>query len=170
MSRARIIVTTVVVLIAALCGFSATAHAEATTAYFVVANPALMLIGMSDSYVLPLSDPADIAIARELVVGQGFLIVVATVTPGADGINRDMLAPGTPEWSWHVSEFLAFATAAIELCDGRPTFTEVDAQNAGEGEEWDICYWNYTVVAEIAGPSPVEQSTWGKIKALFRVR
>ena len=73
----------------------------------------------------------------------------------------------TPEWSWHVAEFFTFAETAIELCDGTPTFTEGDAQSAGEGVRWDICYWNYTVVAEITVPVPVEPSTWGGVKALF---
>jgi hypothetical protein len=141
-------------------------RSQTPTAYFLVANPDLMLVGLSDSYVLPLSDPEDIDMARQLASG-GFLIVVASVTKGADGINRDMLAPGEPEWSWHVSQFHAFASAAIELCDGTPTMTEVTAGNMAEGEEWDICYWNYTVVAEVTDAVPVDRSTWGRIKALF---
>jgi len=126
-----------------------------------------MLLGLSESYVLPLSDPDDITVARALAGGGGFRIVSAFVTAGADGINRDMLAPGTPEWSWHVSQFNGFVETAIELCDGKPSFTEGDAQTALEGEEWIICYWNYTVVAEVTSAVPVDQSTWGRIKALF---
>ena len=140
---------------------------RAETAYFMVANPDLMLIGLSDSYVLPLTNPDDIDFARDIVQGGNGAIVFARVTAGGDGINRDRLAPGMPEWSWHVTEFMEFATAAIEICDGTPAFTEVDAQNAGEGEEWIICYWNYTVVAEVTETVPVEESKWGRIKALF---
>jgi len=164
MKRSAIVASIVVLSIIALPGVGDEVRAE--TAYFLVANPDLMLIGLSDSYVLPLTDPDDIAVARQLALG-GFLIVVASVTAGADGINRDMLAPGTPPWSWHVVELHAFAEAAIELCDGTPAFTEVDALNMPEGERWDICYWNYTVVAEITAPVPVDPSTWGRIKALF---
>ncbi|MDH3216292.1 MAG: hypothetical protein OEN01_08370 [Candidatus Krumholzibacteria bacterium] len=159
-------VSLVVLLITTLAGGGNPVGSQTPTAYFLVANPDLMLIGLSDSYVLPLSDPDDIAFARQLVRG-GFRIVSASVTVGSDGINRDMLAPGTPEWSWHVTEFHGFVEAAIELCDGTPTFTEGDAQNWREGEEWDICYWNYTVVAEITDTVPVERSTWGMIKLLF---
>src|SRR5262245_6634005 len=62
-----------------------------------------------DSYVLPLSDPAAIAHARDLIrIGPsaGETIVVAAIAAGSDGINRNYLALGAPQWSWHVSEFL----------------------------------------------------------------
>ncbi len=166
MIRIVISISLAVLLIAPLTGVGDPVHPQTPTAYFLVANPDLMLIGLSDSYVLPLSDPDDIAVARLLASG-GFRIVSATVTVGSDGINRDMLAPGSPEWSWHVTEFHGFVEAAIELCDGTPTFTEGDAQNSFEGDELDICYWNYTVVAEVTDAVPVERSTWGMIKALF---
>jgi hypothetical protein len=166
MKRSAVIASLVVLSMATLTGVGDPVSSQTPTAYFLVANPDLMLVGLSDSYVLPLSDPEDIDMARQLANG-GFLIVVASVTKGADGINRDMLASGEPEWSWHVSQFHAFASAAIELCDGTPTMTEVTAGNMAEGEEWDICYWNYTVVAEVTDAVPVDRSTWGRIKALY---
>ena len=166
MKRISISISLVLLLIAPLTGVGDPVRPQTPTAYFLVANPDLMLIGLSDSYVLPLSDPDDIAMARLLVSG-GFRIVSATVTVGSDGINRDMLAPGSPEWSWHVTQFHGFVEAAIELCDGTPTMTEVSSQSWLEGDEYDICYWNYTVVAEVTDAVPVERSTWGMIKALF---
>jgi hypothetical protein len=36
-----------------------------------------------------------------------------------------------------------------------------------EGDELQICYWNYTVVAEVTDAVPIDRSTWGMIKALF---
>lgn len=137
-----------------------------TPAYFVVGRPGLYPFA-GDSYVLPLTDPVDIAQAREMASGPAGLIVVATVTAGSDGINRNVSAPGEPLWSWHVKEFLAFAEVAIELCDGTPTMTETGAQGWPPGYEEDICYWDYTVVDEIPGPTPVENRSWGAIKALF---
>jgi hypothetical protein len=166
MKRKSVSVGLLGLLIASFIGFGDPVRPQTPTAYFLVANPDLMQIGMSDSYILPLTDPEDIALARQLVDG-GFLIVVATITKGSDGINRDMLAPGQPEWSWHVTHFIAFASAAIELCDGTPTLTEVTAGSMPEDQEWDICYWKYTVVADVTDEVPVEGSTWGKIKALF---
>ena len=167
MKRKAVTASLVVLLIATLTGAGDPVRSQTPTAYFLVANPDLVLIGMSDSYVLPLSEPEDIEFARLLVSGGGFRMVVATVTVGSDGINRDMLAPGEPEWSWHVTKFHGFATAAIELCDGTPTMTEVSAQNMYEGDEMDICYWSYTVVEEVTDFDPVERSTWGSIKALY---
>lgn len=138
-----------------------------TTAYFVVARPNMYPL-LGDSYILPLADPDDIEFARLLAAnGGGNMIVVAMVTPGSDGINRDVVAPGEPLWSWHVSRFDTFATATIELCDGNPTFTETSAQNWPPGHEEMICYWNFRVMDEIPGPTPVDGATWGAIKALF---
>jgi hypothetical protein len=166
MNRTRISLSLIVFSIASLYGVSSPARPEADTAYFLVANPDLLLDGLSDSYVLPLSDPDDIAAARALLDG-GFLIVSATVTVGSDGINRDMLASESPAWSWHVTRFHGFSEVTMELCDGNPTFTEAEAQNSSEGDEMLICYWSYTVVLEVTDLVPVEQSTWGSIKALY---
>ena len=39
-----------------------------------------------------------------------FLVSPSTrIGAGANGINRDHLAPGKRAWSWHVTEFVAFA-------------------------------------------------------------
>lgn len=131
------------------------------TVYFVVAE-AIPYHG--DSYVLPLNDPMDIAFARWLISEGGFRIVNAVISSGSDGINRDVLAAVMPEWSWHVSEFIGFSELSIELCDGWPTWIE---QNPGM---WNgqICFWSYTVVWEITWSVPMEQTTWGRIKKLYR--
>ena len=167
MTRKYISVLLLALVLATLAGAAKPVLSQEETAYFLVANPDLVLIGMSDSYVLPLTDPEDIALARVMASGGAGLIVGARITTGSDGINRDMLAPDQPEWSWHVKEFSAFTETAIELCDGTPTYTEGEALNKPEGEVWDICYWNYTVVKEVTDVVPVEGSTWGSIKALF---
>jgi hypothetical protein len=76
-----------------------------------------------DAYVLPLSDPAAIAHARELIStgpSAGAPIAVAKIAKGANGINRNVLAPGSPAWSWHVTEFEGFADNTIEILDGWP--------------------------------------------------
>ena len=131
-----------------------------TTAYFVVAE---IVPYHGDSYVLPLSDPLDIAFARMLIANGETRIVNALIASGSDGINRDVLAPGMPEWSWHVSEFLEFAENTVEICDGCPTGIEqhLDMWNG------QICFWSYTVVWEIPWSVPVEQTTWSRIKQLY---
>ena len=104
-----------------------------------------------DSYVLPLEDPADVAHARRLIAegpAIGRPLVVATATAGADGINGDYVPPDTRLWSWHISDFHAFADTTAELLDASPTFTEGYFASGGGGNV-GIGYWNYTVVAEM---------------------
>ncbi len=118
-----------------------------------------------DSYVLPLSDPADIAQARELIQlgpgpGRG-AIAVANIAAGTDGINRDWLAPGAPEWSWHVTQFLEFAEVTIEVCDGWPAFVESDPAAWIQNTGGVICFWSYTVVAELPLQSGPALHGWG---------
>jgi hypothetical protein len=100
-----------------------------------------------------LSDPADIAHARDLIhrgpAAAGEPIVVANIASGRDGINRDYLAPGAPLWSWHVAEFLAFADITAEILDGWPGLI----RNHEDDPEYSCCstigFWSYTVVAEL---------------------
>lgn len=107
--------------------------------------------------MVPLCDPETIARAREIIDQGGAVppvIVVASIAAGADGINRDHLAPGFPEWSWHVIEWQAdFAELTIEILDGWPGYVESDVDgwiaNTGGG----IGFWSYTVVAELPEPS-----------------
>ena len=134
--------------------------------YFVVAErPGLEEHG--DSFVLPLTEAADIAHARDLIErgpeAAGTPMVFAEVLPGADGINRNVLADGEPLWSWHVSKFEGFADGGIELVDGWPTFIEQDvegwmANTRRDLEDPDapghIGFWNYTVVAELDAAPP----------------
>lgn len=62
-------------------------------------------------------------------------IPVGRVVRGESGVN----AP----WSWHIDPAsVQFADAAIEVCDGIPSFVE-DATITSE----DYCPWSATVVA-----------------------
>lgn len=113
------------VLIAVLAGALAESASATGVRYFVVAeNPSTFdPCFHCDSYILPLSDPEDIAEAREIIArgGTGLgTIVVAKIVAGSDGINRDVLAPGEPLWSWHVTEFGLFADGVIEILEGWP--------------------------------------------------
>ena len=96
----------------ALASLSLTLASQTSVAtiYFVVGEHGTPLYG--DSYILPLENPRDIAHARDLIVrgpaAAGSPIVVARIGRGADGINRDFLAPNEPLWSWHVTKLLDF--------------------------------------------------------------
>ena len=107
----------------------------------------------NDSYILPLTNPADIDHARNLIaLGPdlaGSPIAIASIAPGSDGINRDLNAPGEPLWSWHVTGFDGFADFTAEILDGWPTFVEQDVQGWIDNTNGFIGFWSYTVVAEL---------------------
>jgi len=105
-----------------------------------------------DSYVLALSDPGDIAHARRLIDEGPRIdgaIVLAEISPGADGVNRDHRAAGAPPWSWHISRFLGFADFTIEILDGWPGFVEQDVPGWMANTGGQIGFWSYTVVEEL---------------------
>ena len=128
--------------------------AAAVTVEFLVAEPPGHAVH-GDSYVLPLSAPADIEHARDLVArgaAAGTPIAVAQIAAGADGRNRNVRAPGEPPWSWHVTEFSGFGDFAIELCDGYPGYVEQDVERWIANTDGAVCFWSYTVVAELPEP------------------
>ena len=137
----------------------APAPARADVVYFVVGEwPGQEIHG--DSYVVPIEDPLDIQHARDLIAlgpeAVGDPIVVAAIEAGADGINRDWLALGAPEWSWHVTEFQSFAFATIEIQDGWPGYVESDVagwiENTNQASAPEVGYigfWSYTIIAEL---------------------
>ena len=129
-----------------------------------------------DSFVLPLSEPDDIAYARGLIEygpgseGYEATIVGAWIAAGADGINRDYLAPGAPEWSWHVTEFEAFAEGTVEILDGWPGFVEMDPEAWIQNTGGLIGFWAYTVTAEIPEPATLGLMLLGGLALLTRSR
>jgi hypothetical protein len=105
-----------------------------------------------DSYVLPLSNPDDIVHARQLIADGpaiGAPLVVAKIAKGANGINRNYLAPGAPAWSWHISEFEGFTDFTIEILDGWPTYVEGDVDGWIANTNSYVGFWTYTVTAEL---------------------
>jgi len=133
------------------CGSGSGTVTDGTT-YFVVSRPAS---ADSDSYLLPLTDPDDIAHARALIADRataGAQIVVARIDRGSsDGVtdNRDLLNEGR-RWSWHVTEFLGFAEATIEILDGSPTYVEANLDDWMRITGGEIGFWSYTVTCEVS--------------------
>ena len=130
-----------------------------------------------DSFILPLSAPDDIARARAIIAGEAFPAgVFAKIVAGADGINRDILAPGEPLWSWHVTEFFLFFEGFVDdpgqpvFFGGSPGFVESDvagwiALNPFPGEEGAglIAFQGYTVVAEVPEPGSLALALVGLV-------
>ena len=133
------------------------------TIYFLVGAPSIWIWDNRESYVLPLSKEEDINYARYLILRNqlGFsdgdrAIVVAYITTGMDGINRNYLDPRFPGWSWHVSEFIGFGEVTVEILDGGPDLLEkqFDWAHQTAGGKYEIGFWAYTVVREL-GPTPL---------------
>jgi hypothetical protein len=147
-----------------LACLTASGSARAGTVLFVVAEkPGIE--GHHDSFVLPLSEAADVAHARDLIArgpdAAGASVVAAEIAAGADGVNRNVLAPGQPLWGWHVTRFEGFMDMGIELTDGNPTLVQADVpgwidntNGTTDSDRGHIGFWSYTVVAELPG-SPV---------------
>jgi hypothetical protein len=120
--------------------------------YFLVAEVEAV---HGDSYILPLTKPADILQARQLIANHESKIVIAEISKGPAApypVNRDLLQPRT--WSWHVTEFIGFADIGAEILDGWPTYVEDHydewvATTKGPNGKGRIGFWSYTVVREI---------------------
>src|SRR5881296_1851959 len=132
------------------------------TAYFLVSD----FSGFrASSYVLPLSNEQDKQQARALLEyvkrfkntpGEPFsppepgAIVLARIAWGADGMNRNHLVPGKPEWWWHVTDFLGFTRASVEILDGSPEVVHLYHFRNGYDHTGGIGFWDYTVTAELS--------------------
>jgi hypothetical protein len=104
----------------------------------------------NDSYAVLITEPLNILHAYELIefgAAVGHAVVGASVScwdPSKGvNINRNYTEPGSPSWSWY-AEFVGFADGGMEYCDGRPLWEEGYCKR-----EHSICYWAYTVVAEL---------------------
>jgi hypothetical protein len=111
-----------------------------------------------DSYVLPIEAPADIEHARDLIARgpaeAGASIAVAQIAAGADGINRNELAPGKPLWDWHVTAFEGFADNTVEILDGWPSFVEQDVSGWIANTNGRVGFWSYTITQELTAATP----------------
>lgn len=130
------------------CGACGGGSSVSGTVYFLVAGE-----GHGDSYILPISDPAQVARAREIVADRaspGPRIVVAAIARGSgDGehVNRDLI--GGRAWSWHVTRCEGFADATIEILDGWPGYVEDHLEEWMATTGGRIGFWSYTVVREV---------------------
>jgi PKD repeat protein len=129
---------------------------EVQPVYFIMSDIAVPEHG---SYLLPLTDPDDIAHARSIVESPESAsagIAVAYIEFGTgDGFisNHDPYHPDKV-WSWHVSEFIEFADMTVEVYDGWADFVEDDVNGWIANTGGRIGFWAYRPVAEYAGDIP----------------
>ena len=95
------------------------------------------LPGRDEQYRIQLTDPADIAIARQLLAGEEApRIPNGLIVRGDDGgVNSG--------YTWHIDpDTLEFADFTTEVCDGLPSYVE-DSTLSGDY----FCPWSAEVIA-----------------------
>jgi hypothetical protein len=74
-----------------------------------------------ESFIVPVNDPVKIAEIRQFLAERAAgterrtLIPTCVVRLRRDGGNRNLSAPGTPEWGWEVAELVSVRRAQLEL-------------------------------------------------------
>jgi hypothetical protein len=113
-------------LVAGGCGVTESSQASAD---FVVAVGA-------ERFVLRVTDPETIRLAREQLAGRGTRFPAGPVGRGDGGFNDP--------WSWHLDPAeTRMVEAAIEVCDGTPSYLEAHL------DEFPMyCPWGASVLAE----------------------
>ena len=109
----------------------------------------------NDSFVIQLSKPEDIAYARRIIMDTNTSALSCTVAAkiilGADGVNRNYLASGAPEWSWH-AVFYSFADCPLPEDIFSPSEIEWNPVWAQKIYSLGIiCFGDYRITSEL-GP------------------
>ena len=90
---------------------------------------------VGERFVVRLTDPETIARAEDSLRGRRSTFPAGPLRPGDGGFN----AP----WTWHLDpDQTRFVEAAIEVCDGRPSYIETH-----QAEFPSYCPWGARVVA-----------------------
>lgn len=136
----------------------------AETTYFVVGFPPCdtNYFGpeTTNAYILPITQPADIATARLRAATCGGYPQDGDFRPlfilglGGDGTNRNVALPGQPLWSWHVDELVAWTGYITpEYPYTHPWEIERDVLNGTLTNGTQIALKGvYTVIAEVDPP------------------
>ena len=88
-----------------------------------------------EQFVVRTSDAETIQLAEDRLQGRNQRFPLGTLRPGNGGFN----AP----WTWHLDPAtVRFVEAAIEICDGRPSYVE-----AHQSDFPTYCPWGARVLA-----------------------
>jgi hypothetical protein len=89
-----------------------------------------------ESFVMRVEDPETIRLARENRAGGNGSFPIGPLRRGDGGFNHP--------WSWHLDPTeVRMTEAAIEVCDGRPSYVESHL-----GDYPTYCPWGARVVGE----------------------
>jgi hypothetical protein len=120
------------------------------TVYFLVSE---LSPNHGDSFILPLTDPEDIAAAENIVNGTARAQIVSAVIDYGSGDsnykNKDLLSPNKRVWSWHVKEFNAFVDLTAEIYDSWPTYIEEHLDLWMQMNNGIIGFWSYSVTRKV---------------------
>lgn len=119
-----------------------------------------------DAFVLPLVRSNDIAFVRSWLRDTNLPFGTPTVplfriAPGSDGINRDYLAVGAPQWSWHVVEFLQFSLTVSDTITSTPTLVENDLERWMEQNRGYTAFFHVPLFELLSKPELVVSPTLG---------
>jgi hypothetical protein len=118
-------------------------QATETVADFVVA------VG-SERFVLRVSDPETIRLARDRLAGRGTGFPAGPVRRGDGGFN----AP----WSWHLDPAeTRIVEAAVEVCDGTPSYLEAHLDDFPT-----YCPWGASIVSGLHGSLATPPQHWSE--------
>jgi hypothetical protein len=96
---------------------------------------------VDETFRVRIEDPDLIAQARRILAGEEPQKIVTGQLAAGDGGFND-------PWSWHILPgTVGFAEAAIELCDGKPSFVEDDL-TYWLNTVGTYCPWSAQIIAE----------------------
>lgn len=107
----------------------------------------------SESFLVRLDSPKLIQQAREQIRSPLKPMprrLIAVVSAGGSGFNRNTKDPYRRAWSWHITHVSRFADFSSIDCDGSPTQLEQNLDWWLEARQGQICFWNYRVTRELA--------------------
>ena len=122
----------------AVCGFTALAFglAGCTSTQPTAAEAEFLVAVFGEQFVMRVRDPETIRLAREHLQGRNNRFPLGPLRRGDGGFN----AP----WSWHFDPAeVRLTEAAIEVCDGLPSYVESHL-----AEFPTYCPWAARIVAE----------------------
>lgn len=129
----RLLIAGVLALALVACGTTGESPGTAPESEGVVVT---FRVADAETYQVLLTDPADIAIARQLLAGEEApRIPNGLVVRGDPGVNTG--------YSWQIDpESIEFVDMTMEVCDGRPSDVEQEIITSDR-----YCPWSAEVIA-----------------------
>lgn len=114
--------------------------------YFLLTDPDEV-----ESFVLTLTDPAEIQQTRQLIASGEPKILWAEIQASTQpGTNRDFHSVDKAPWSWSVTRFLSWSDFGSTSCGGRPQFAEDLLPIWKDFGYKTICFWSWKLKKELS--------------------